>query len=221
MTPTLEVLSLWLGFAGSHMLLSSAAVRGPLVARIGEGPFRGLYSLVAFAFFVPLVSIYLANKHAGPLLWSLPRGPGLLIVMWVGMTVAFVLVTAGLVDPSPALVVPGSATPRGVYRIMRHPLLTGLGLFGLMHLLPNGSTADVAFFGGFVLFSIVGARHQDRRKLAEGKPGFAAFRAATPFVPFTGRDTLRGLREFPLPALAIGIVLTVIVRHFHPMLFGG
>jgi uncharacterized membrane protein len=221
MTPTLEVLLLWLGFAGSHMLLSSPGIRGPLVARIGEQPFRGLYSLVAFGFFIPLVSIYFANKHAGPLLWSLPRGPALLIVMWVGMAAAFVLVTAALVDPGPAFVVAGAATPRGVYRIARHPLLMGLGLFALLHLLPNGSASDVAFFGGFAVFSVVGAHHQDLRKLGEGRPEFAAFHAATPFLPFTGRDTWRGLREFSLAALAIGIALTVVVRHFHPTLFGG
>ena len=90
MAPTLEVLLLWAGFAGSHMVLSSRGVRRPLVARLGEGGFRALYSLVAFAFFVPLVWTYFAHKHEGPWLWALPHGPVVRWIAYVGMGVAFV-----------------------------------------------------------------------------------------------------------------------------------
>src|SRR5206468_4225825 len=154
------------------------------------GPFRGLYSLVAFAFFVPLVRTFFAHKHAGRWLWLVERGTGLRWAIYVGMGLAFVMLVASLVRPSPAGVVPGDPTPRGVYRITRHPLVMSIALFGALHLLPNGSTSDVAFFGGFVAFALVGAWHQDRRKLALGVPGFRAFYQATPFLPFTGRDAL-------------------------------
>jgi uncharacterized membrane protein len=87
--------------------------------------------------------------------------------------------------------------------------------------LPNGSTADVAFFGGFVVFGLVGAGHQDGRKLALGVPGFDRFHAATPFLPFTGRETLQGLRELPAAVVGAGIVVTVVVRWLHPVWFGG
>ena len=219
MSPTIRIILLWLGFAGSHLLLSSLPVRRSLIARIGETPFRGLYSLVAFAFFVPLVWTYFAHKHAGPWLWTVPLGTGLRWAMYAGMGLAFVLIVAALVRPSPAAVVPGDPNPRGAYRITRHPLLMGLGLFGLLHTLPNGSTADVAFFGGFPLFALVGAAHQDRRKLVT-EPKFRRFYEETRFLPFTGGPVLRGLREL-LPAAAVGIVLTAIVRYFHGSWFGG
>jgi uncharacterized membrane protein len=96
-----------------------------------------------------------------------------------------------------------------------------LALFGLAHLLPNGSTADVAFFGGFVVFTLVGSWHQDRRKLATAGPAFRQFHDATPFLPFTGNQTVRGLRELPLAVAAAGIALTIAVRWFHPTWFGG
>jgi len=117
--------------------------------------------------------------------------------------------------------VPGDPTPRGVYRITRHPLVMSIALFGALHLLPNGSTADVAFFGGFVAFALAGAWHQDRRKLALGVPGFRAFYEATPFLPFTGRDTLRGLRELSPVVVGAGIAATAVVRYFHAAWFGG
>src|SRR5262249_54372314 len=80
--------------------------------------------------------------------------------------------------------------------------------------------AAVAFFGGFVVFGIVGAWHQDRRKLATSLPGYREFCASAPFFPFTRPGALRGLRELT-PAVAIGIAATIAVRYFHASLFGG
>src|SRR5438093_520104 len=72
MSPAMRIILLWLGFTGSHLTLSSLPVRRGLVARIGENAFRGLYSLVAFAFFIPLVWTYFALKHARSWLWTVP-----------------------------------------------------------------------------------------------------------------------------------------------------
>jgi uncharacterized membrane protein len=93
--------------------------------------------------------------------------------------------------------------------------MMGLSLVGWLHLPMNGSTADVAFFGGLALFPLVGAWHQDQRKLAAGDAAFRAFHAATPFLPFTGRETLRGLRELPPVAAALGIALALGARWLH------
>src|SRR5438477_9692189 len=128
-SPTAPIVLLWLGFAGTHLVLSSLPVRQRIVARVGENPFRGLYSLVAFAFFVPLVWTFFAHRHAGRWLWLVERGAGLHWAMYVGMGLAFVMLVASLVRPSPAGVVPGDPTPRGVYRITRHPLVLSIALF--------------------------------------------------------------------------------------------
>ena len=220
MSPPTTIVLLWLGFAGSHLLLSTLPVRRRLVTRMGEQPFRGLYSLVAFAFFVPLVLTYFTHKHGGPILWALPHGPVLTSTVYLMMGFAFVLVAAGLLQPSPAFVVPGDGAPRAVHRITRHPVMMGLALAGLAHLLPNGSATDVAFFGGFLLFALIGAAHQDRRKLADGDERFRRFYEATPFFPFTGHRRLGNLGSL-LPAAAAGVAAAFIVRYFHGSLFGG
>src|SRR5439155_1369427 len=72
-----------------------------------------------------------------------------------------------------------------------------------------------------VAFALVGAWHQDRRKLALGVPGFRAFHEATPFLPFTGRDTLRGLRELSPAVMVAGIAAAAAVRYYHAAWFGG
>ena len=219
MSPTLALALLWAGFAGSHMGLSSPPVRSRLVAKLGEPPFLGLYSLVAFAFFVPLIWVYFANKHAGPLLWGRPGSPLVVWLVQLGMAVAFVLVASSLAQPNPSLVGSRGGEARGVFRLARHPLFMGIALWAALHLVVNGAASDVVFFGGMLVFSLVGSRHQDRRKLATAGEEFRRFHASTSFLPFGGPQWTRGLAELPA-ALALGIGSAALLRWLHPRLFG-
>jgi len=222
MTPALLIAALWLAFAGSHMALSSRRWRSKLVAALGdERRFQGLYSLIALAIFVPLVALYFRHKHEGPYLGTLAGLPGLRWLMLIGMGAAFALLVAGLARPSPAAVVPGGTQVRGIFHVTRHPVLMSFALYGLLHLCVVAVNAtELAFFAGFPLFVWIGARHQDQRKLASGGEAFRRFHGATPFTPFSRpAGVLAALREQPIP-IAIGVALTVVVRWFHPALFG-
>ena len=221
MSTALVLVAAWAAFAASHMALSSLHLRPRLVAKLGEGPYTVLYSVVALAIFVPLVSVYFGSKHTGPYLWSLAGVPGLRPLMLVGMGAALCLLVAGLLRPSPASVTPGRAEVEGVYHVTRHPVLMAIGLFGALHLLVVSVHAtDLAFFAGFPLFTLLGARHQDRRKLATSGEDFRRFHDATPFLPFSRPSgVLAAVREQPR-AIGVGIVLTVLLRWFHPTLFG-
>jgi uncharacterized membrane protein len=225
LSPALTVALLWVGFALTHMLLSSTGLRPRLVAAIGDRGFQGVYSLIALALFVPLCWVYFGHKHAGPLLWSVSIGPVLYWTLQIAMGLAFVLLFAGVLAPSASAMNAekgeGAFEPRGVHFITRHAVFMAIGLFGLVHLIPNGYASDVAFFGGFPVFVVVGSIHQDRRKLATEPGRYRAFYEATPFLPFTGRSTLRGLREISPIAIALGIVSTILVRRYHGVLFGG
>lgn len=220
MDVALTIAGLWLLFGVSHMLLSSARLRPRLVATLSERGFQGVYSLVALAIFVPLVWTYFGHKHAGPHLFYLGGVTGMRGLVYALMGVAFALLVAGTLRPSPASVAPGRPEPAGVLRVTRHPVLMGMGLFGLAHLLAASVNAsELAFFAGFPLFTLIGARHQDARKLASGGEAFRRFHAETVFLPFSAPDQLpRALRE-DARAIAIGIAVAVLVRWFHPQLF--
>lgn len=212
----LSIAALWILFAATHMGLSSQRLRPRLVARLGARGFQGAYSLVALAIFVPLVWTYYAHKHTGPFLWTLARLPG---VRWIGLALvgaACVLIVAGLVQPSPASILPGKPVVRGVARVTRHPLLMGFGLWGVAHLLlAIVHASELAFFGGFALFAVIGCEHQDQRKLASQGESYRAYVAATPFLPFASRSFPRGLVEMPMPiAIAAGIALAWSLRHY-------
>jgi uncharacterized membrane protein len=222
MTPALLIAGLWLAFAASHMALSSQHWRPRIIAALGdERRFQGLYSLIALAIFVPLVALYFRHKHEGTYLGMLAGLPGLRWLMFIGMGAAFALLVAGLARPSPASVVPGDTQVRGIFHVTRHPVLMSFALYGLLHLCVVAVNAtELAFFAGFPLFVWIGARHQDQRKLASGGEKFRRFHDATPFAPFSRpAGVLAALREQPIP-IAIGVALTVVVRWFHPALFG-
>ena len=211
------IVVLLLLFAASHMLLSSRSIRASLVARLGDRTFLVVYSTVALVFFAPLVYYYFTHLHAGPLLWSVPATGAVEFALVLANVIGFVLAVAGVMTPSPAAV--GGAPvdePKGAHRITRHAVFMGMGIWALAHLVANGFASDIAFFGGIVLFVLVGSWHQDRRKLATGDEGFERFHAATSFIPFTGRGALRGLMELPPLAVIIGIAVALVARYLHP-----
>jgi uncharacterized membrane protein len=222
MAPALAVAGLWLLFGASHMALSSPNLRGRLVAALGERGFLGVYSLVAFATFVPLVWVYFGHRHQGALLWAFPIGTAGLWAIYAGQAIAWTITVASFASPSPATVGLSEQLrprePRGIHRITRHPLFMGIGLSGLLHLLVNGFATDVAFWAGFPLFAVLGCAHQDARKRAT-QPGYAEWIGKTPFLPFTGNGTLRGLRELSPAVVALGIAVTIGLRLLHGPLF--
>ncbi len=221
MQDAIIVAGLWILFGGTHIALSSVTLRPRIVARVGERGYLALFSLLALVIFVPLVSFYFGHKHTGPWLYSVALGPIARWALYVGMGVAFCLMAASFVSPSPLALGGPMVTARGVHRITRHPLFMGLGLFGILHAIPNASATDLAFFGGFPVFAVVGCHHQDRRKLASLGDDFRKFHAETPFLPFAGSGALRGLAELPKLAVAAGIAVTVLLRVFHAPLFAG
>jgi uncharacterized membrane protein len=217
MSVTTQIALLWAAFTATHLGLASVRVEPKLRAKLGNAGFLGLYSAVALAIFVPLVWLYLGNRHAGTWLWSVSVGAPLRAALYAGMTLGLVLTLGALLKPSPAAVAPGKAEVAGIYRVTRHPLVLGLALVWALHLIPNASSADLAFFGGFVAFSLAGASHQDARKLAAPPPGFREFHTATAFFPFTGAGALRGLREIPPLVWALGIAAALLARWLHPL----
>ncbi len=217
MDPTLSIALLWIGFTATHLGLASLRVEPVLRGRLGDTGFLAFYSAVALAFFVPLVWVYFDHRHAGAWLWQLSVGSGLRAVLYLAMGLAVLVVVAGASNPSPASIAPGSSEVRGVYRITRHPVVIGTGMLMALHLVANGSSADLAFFGGFVLFAVLGAWHQDGRKLATAGDGFRRFHAETSFLPFARAGAWRGLLEVSPLAWGVSLLAVLGIRWLHPL----
>src|SRR5205807_6717146 len=132
--------------------------------------------LVALGTFIPMLIAFGHNKHAGPILWYLRGDVVARGLTWGLMFIALTLLAAGLLNPNPAAIgAPSRNRPAGILKVTRHPSFVAFTLFGLGHLLMNGWTGDVIFFGGFVVLGILGGMHQDRRKLRELGAAYGEF----------------------------------------------
>ncbi|MGA8794435.1 NnrU family protein [Candidatus Binatus sp.] len=213
-------------FLASHLIISSSAVRSRLIGAVGEQPYRGIYSLIAFATLGPLIYEFARNKHAGPLLWALRAVAPIRGLAWLLMLTALILLVGSFITPNPGVIgaPKGGSEPRGLLKITRHPGLVGFSLFGIAHLLMNGRAGDVIFFGLFPALGIIGGMHQDRRKIRELGDLYREFVAKTSFVPFAaligGRVRWAG-NDMPWAVIGVGVVLTVAIVALHPMIFGG
>jgi uncharacterized membrane protein len=220
-------ISLWaILFLATHLVISSGYLRPRLVSALGADVYRGAYSLISLGTFIPLVLEFARHKHAGATLWNLRGDEPLRWLVWVLMLLALILIVAGFINPSPAQSsIPTEASaPHGILKITRHPSFVGLAMFGFAHMIMNGWTGDLIFFGTFPVLGIIGGLHQDRRKLRELGAGYRSFLQATSFVPcaalVSGRQKFsRG--DAPWTAIGIGAVLTVAIAIVHPYLFGG
>jgi uncharacterized membrane protein len=221
------ILLWWLLFGVTHIGGSSQLVRSPLIRRLGLPGFKALYSVVAFATFIPLCSVYSNNKHAGAVLFV--PDSGLRLSTQVLMLMALIFLGQSLATKSPLTTIAemtGSfrGRARGIQRITRHPQNFSFALFGFAHMLSNSFIGDWIFFGGFLIYGIFSAIHQDKRTLAFGPKEVREFQAETSIVPFAailaGKQRL-ALREYNLIGLLISIIVFMVLRVFHYRLFGG
>jgi uncharacterized membrane protein len=205
-------------FLATHFI-SSTPLRAKLVGALGEWPYRGVYSVVAFATLVWMIWAY-AGAPREALLW-----PPLRLVPILVMPFAFILIACGyrrnptvvgaerlLADPEPA---------RGMIRITRHPVMWGIMLWAAAHVLARGDVKSLIFFGGFFVLALVGTVAMDSRKKSDPHwPRFAALTSHVPFVAIVqGRNRLVW-REIGWPSPAIGVLLFAAVFAAHPWLFG-
>ena len=171
-------------FVGTHFILSHP-LRRPLVKAIGERGFLLLYSLVAFATLGWTIWAY-GNVGPEPLRWQ--PGPPLIalgsVLMWLG-AILFV----GSLFRNPALPNPGPrrrdfGEPRGVFRITRHPMMWGFGLWALTHALVNPTPAGLVLDEAIFVLAIIGAALQDFKKRRVVGAAWRQWEGRTSFFPF-------------------------------------
>lgn len=210
-------------FVVGHLVLSSGPVRTPLSARLGARGFQGLYSLFALTTFILLVVTWWGDRHGGAELWMLRDVPAVTPLSLVLGVLGFALIVASFFQPSALGLLPGEALrATGMARITRHPLSMGIALWGIAHLLTNGWTSDVAFFGSLTALALLGAYHQDARKRAADDGTLSLYFAESSVLPFaaafTGRAQLVA-SELPWMGIVTGVVVAVVLYWFHPALF--
>ncbi|WP_028640629.1 NnrU family protein [Novosphingobium acidiphilum] len=128
-------------FLGAHSVqIFAGGWRARAIARLGKGPWMGLYTLVSLAGLVLIGHGYGLTRGAAPL-WMPPKGSAHATfgLVWL----AFILVVAAYW--------PGNH----IKHWLRDPMVAGVGLWALGHLLVNATPAALLLFGGFLAWAII------------------------------------------------------------------
>jgi len=128
-------------FLGVHIFTTLREPRASVIERIGEGPYKGLYSLIAAAGLVLIVWGFGRYRSGGYItVWDPPQWlhPIALVLVWFG----FVALAAAY---SPAGKIKG---------LLRHPMLVGVKAWALGHLLVNGDLGSLLLFGALLAWAV-------------------------------------------------------------------
>ena len=157
--------------------------RGRLFERLGENTYKGVYSLCIVFGLVLIIAGWRSVVPAGV---YAPLAPNPLVSLLV--LAALILFAA-------------SAIPGNIKRYVRHPQMAAVILWGVAHLLTNGSNRAIVLFGGLTLWAVLEIVLCSKRDGEWRKPAKAAVRS-------------------DIITVVAGIVVFAVVAYFHPNLFG-
>ena len=160
------------------------SLKQSITGRLGENGYKGVFSLLILAALALIVIGWRSTPeqfvYVLPV-WSRTLGFGLMIV-------AFLLIGA-------------AHYPTRIKQVIRHPMLMGVIVWSIAHLLMNGTTRAFVLFGGLGIWALLEIILVNRREGAYVKPE----------VPSLGVE-LRGL--------VISGIIFVVVLFVHPYFTG-
>ncbi len=110
------------------------------IATMGEGAWKGLYSLVSLIGLALIIWGYGIARGETELLFVAPH--------WLKM------IALGLMAISMILVVAAELKPGRIKQAVKHPMLLAVKIWALAHLIFNGDTASLVLFGTFLAWAI-------------------------------------------------------------------
>jgi uncharacterized membrane protein len=131
-------------FAGIHLFgMLMPVARDRIKARMGEGPWKGVYSLISLIGLALMIYGWIASSNApqdadlvySPAGWT--RHAAMLLVL-----IGFILI--------------GAAHGKGRIKLwVKQPMSIGIGLWAFAHLLANGQRYDILLFGTFLAIAVL------------------------------------------------------------------
>lgn len=167
-----------------HFGVSGTRLRDALTGKLGEGRYRGLFSLASLIGIAWLIYAY----RRAPLVPTWGLLAELRTTAYVLVFIAFLFAVIGIMTPSPTKVGMESRLDpemaRGMVRITRHPFLWGVALWAVTHLIVNGDLASLILFGTFLVLTIGGTAAIDAKRRRKSPEQWERFVQVTSSVPF-------------------------------------
>lgn len=159
-------------FLGMHSVRVVAdGARSRFIAQRGAGAWKGLYTVVSLLGLALIVTGFAQARIQPVVLWATPVWTRHLAALLV--LVAFVLLAAAYVPRN------------GIKAKLHHPMVLGVKVWALAHLMANNTLADLLLFGSFLLWSVLSfraARARDRAAQTVYPAGTASGTAITVVV---------------------------------------
>jgi uncharacterized membrane protein len=176
-------------FLGPHVFVTLRGARGALIARVGEGVYKGLFAIVS------IVGLYLIGKG-----FALYRDAGMIEVWdppdWTRH------ITVALMWPS-IIFVSAAYIPGDIRRVLKHPMLVGVKLWAVAHLISNGDLGSMIIFISVLAWAVYDRITLKRRSDPGGLP-----------IPIGGRRN-------DIAAVIVGTILYfALALVFHPLVIG-
>ena len=162
MTPQAGLFLSSVAFVGLHFLLSHP-LRAPLVAKMGEKAFQGLYSVISLLTFGLMIYFYRIIGPEPPV-WTVGEWVWVVaaLVMWLG---SILFVGSFLGNPSlPGARLDRGKVPGGVFAITRHPMMWSFAIWAAVHLMLLQQPKSLVFDGAIIFLALAGAFGQDVKK---------------------------------------------------------
>lgn len=151
----LEIIGLVV-FLGTHVFVTMRDHRAAVVARIGEWPYRGLFSLVSIVGIVLIGYGFAAYRAAGPIMvWYPP--------VWTRHIVVALMWPA-------SIMIAAAYIPGNIKRVLKHPMLVGVKTWAFAHLCANGDLGGIILFGSVLAWTVYDRITLKRRKDAGAPP---------------------------------------------------
>ena len=156
-------------FLGVHSVrIVADGWRTRMLARLGEGAYKGIYSVLSLAGFGLIIYGFGLARETPVVLWTPPVG--LRHAASLLTLIAFVFLTAAYVPRN------------GIKARFHHPMVLGVKFWALAHLLANGQLAQVLLFGSFLAWAVlafIASRRRDRTTGAQYAAGSSALTMVT------------------------------------------
>ena len=147
-------------FLGIHSIsIVAPRWRDAQVGRMGEGKWKGLYSLTSIVSFVAMLYGYGMTRHAPIMVYMPPMGLRHLALLL--MAPVFPLLIAAYL-------------PGRIRHATRHPMLLAVILWAASHLSANGTLGDILLFGGFLVWAVADLISVSRRARVRPVPSAPA-----------------------------------------------
>jgi len=139
-------------FLGSHSSrIFAEPWRNHMIDRLGEVKWKGLYTIVSLIGLVLVVIGYGQARQAPIVLWQ--PATYLIHISILLNLVAFIFLA-------------GSSPSNNAIRLkLKHPMILGVKVWALAHLLANGSLVDLILFGSFLLWAVLDFRSARKRPI--------------------------------------------------------